>query len=148
MTVGTVTGFVAPGATVSGTNVASGTVVVMQLSGVAGAAGTYAVNIGEQTVAAGTSLSGGYGLMTAGGTITGIFAIGGVVTSTLGSFVAGTMITGFGTGAGGAGTYYLSNNTAVSSAQAIEFTTSVETQWTARSSGGVGEIVKISTVIQ
>jgi hypothetical protein len=120
----------------------------MQLTGVAGAAGTYALNIGEQTVASGTSLSGTYGLMTVGGTIAGSFAIGGVVTSTLGSFVAGTMITGFGTGTGGAGTYYVNNNTAVGTGQAIEFTTNIETPWQAVSSGGIGEVVKMTTVIQ
>ena len=153
MTVGTVTGTLYPGATVSYSGSPSNLVVVEQLAmatGVttAGGAGTYALNIGELTAASGTSLSGGYGLMTAGGTITGTFEIGGVVTGTLGSFVAGTMITAFGTGTGGAGTYVLSNNTAVSSGQSIEFTTNVETQWIARTSGGAGELVKISTIIQ
>jgi hypothetical protein len=150
MTVGTVSGSasgVVPGATVTYSGSPSGLVVVNQLSGVAGAAGTYSLNMGEFTVASGTSLSGTYGIMTAGGTITGTFEIGGVATGTLGSFVAGTMITGFGTGAGGAGTYFLSNNTVIS-AQSIEFTTNVETLWIARSSGGIGEPVKISTIIQ
>jgi hypothetical protein len=150
MTVGTVTGYVAPGATVTGASVATGTVVVNQLTGVAGAAGTYTVSIGEQTVAAGTSLSGTYGIMTVGGSLTGTgsFEIGGVVRGSLGSFVAGTMITGYGTGNGGAGTYYVSNNTVVTPAAAISFTNNVETQWTARSGGGAGELIKISTIIQ
>lgn len=148
MTVGSITGFIPPGATVTGTGVATGTTIVAQLSGTAGGAGTYALNIGEQTVAAGTTLSGTYGLMTAGGTIAGTFAIGGIVTGTLGTFVAGTMITGFGTGSGGAGTYYLNNNTAVGTAQAIEFTSTVETNWVCRTQGGAGELVKISTIPQ
>lgn len=148
MSVGSVTGTIAPGATVSYSDSPSGLAVVTQLSGTPGGAGTYALNLGELSVPSGTSLSGGYGLMTVGGTVTGTFAIGGVVTGTLGDFVAGTQITGFGTGAGGAGTYYVSNNTAVGTAQAIDFTTNVETQWIARSGGGVGELVKISGVIQ
>lgn len=149
MTVGSLTGTPVPGATVSGTNVAAGTVIVAQLSGPAGGAGTYALNIGEQTVAAGTSLSGTYGTMTVGGTLggAGTFAIGGVVSGTLGSFIAGTTITGLGTGSGGAGTYYLSNNTAVT-AQAIAFTSTVETPWVCRTQGVPGELVKISTIPQ
>ena len=154
MTVGSVTGVVAIGATVSYSGATSNAIIVEQLTstavgGASGGAGTYALSAGEFTVASGTGLSGVYGVLTIGGTITGAFEIGGVVTGTLLSFAAGTQITGFGTGGGGAGTYYVSTQTsAITGAQAIHFTTNVETQWIARSSGASGEIVKISTIVQ
>lgn len=147
MTLGVVTGTAAPGATVTGTGVASGTVIVAQLTGIAGAAGTYVVSIAEQSVASGTSLSGTFGVMTVGGTVGGTFEIGAIATGSLGSVAAGTQITGFGTGAGGAGTYYVQTTQTVSS-QAVTFTSNVETPWIARSSGNAGELVKISTRLQ
>lgn len=149
MTVGSVVGTIAPGATVTGVGVPSGAAVVDQLSGTPGGAGTYSLNIGELAIAAGTALSGGYGLMTVGGTLggTGIFAIGGIVTGTLGSVTAGTQITGLGTGAGGLGTYYVTPSQTVAS-QAVNFTNNVETRWFARSQGNPGEIVKMSTILQ
>jgi len=152
MTVGTVTGtgaaIVVPGATVSYTNSPTGLVMVEQLTGTLGGAGTYALNIGELTVASGTSLSGAFGTLTAGGTITGVLRIGGVVTNSTANVTSGTTITA-GSAAGGAGTYYVNTQvTAISPAQAMYFTYNVETPWIARSGGGVGELVKISTVLQ
>lgn len=155
MTVGTVTGTqgVAIGATVTGTNVASGTVVVAQLTGSNGGAGTYALNIGEQSVAAGTALSGTFGVLTIGGTLTGTFAVGGVLTPGAG-VTAGTTITASAaqnsnfTGAGGAGTYAVNLTQTVTGPEAINFSTNVETKWIARSSGAVGELVKMSEIVQ
>ena len=156
MTVGTVTGTygVAIGATVTGTNVVSGTVVVAQLTGSNGGAGTYAVSIGEQAVAAATSLSGTFGVLTIGGTVAGAFVVGGIV-STGSGVTAGTTITcstaqntNF-TGAGGAGTYAVNLTQAVGGGgETMDFTTNVETKWAARSSGAAGEVVKISEVTQ
>src|SRR5271157_703355 len=145
MTIGTVTGSVAIGSVL--TTGASGS-IVSQLSGTALGAGTYALSIPEQTVASGTSLGGGYGLMTIGGSLTGAaFQVGGVV-STGAGVTAGTTITAFGTGSGGAGTYYVNLTQTVSSGTAMDFTTNVETKWIARSIGAAGELVKISEVIQ
>jgi hypothetical protein len=146
MTLGTVTGAARPGATVTGSGVPSGVVIVDQLSGVAGAAGTYALNVGELTIAS-EALSGTFGILTVAGTITGTFEIGAIATGTLGSVAAGTQITGLGTGAGGAGTYFV-NTTQTVGAQAVTFTSSVETQWIARSAGAPSELVKISTILQ
>jgi hypothetical protein len=146
MTLGVVTGTAVPGATVTGSGVPSGVIITEQLSGVKGAAGEYAINVAELTVAS-EALSGGYGILTVGGTVTGTFAIGGIATSTLGSITAGTQITGLGTGAGGAGTYYVQTSQTVSS-QAATFTSNVETQWMARSQGGPGEPTKMSTILQ
>jgi hypothetical protein len=131
-----------PGTTISGTNVASGTVIVSQLSGTTGGVGTYAVSISEQTVAS-TTISGTYGTLTVGGTVTGTFVNGAVLSGT--NVVTGTAITAFLTGSGGAGTYVVNNNTVVSST-AITGATNVETSWYCRSVGLAGEIVKMSNL--
>lgn len=134
-------GTVVPGATISGTGVATGTKVVGQLSGAAGGVGTYAVDIGEQTVAS-TTVSGTYGTLTVGGTVAGTFGVGDTLSGS--GVVAGTAITALGTGSGGAGTYIVNNNTVVSST-AITAATNVETKWIAMSSGLPGELVKITS---
>jgi hypothetical protein len=134
-------GTIYPGATVSGTNIASGSMVSYQISGTAGGIGTYALNIGEQS-AASTTVSGTYGTLTVGGTVTGIFVNGGLLAGT--GVAAGTYVTAFITGAGGAGTYVVNNNTVVSSTS-ISATTNVATKFTAMSSGNAGELVKISS---
>lgn len=151
MTVGTVTGTygVAIGSLVTGG--ATGSIVVAQLTGTNGGAGTYALSIGEQTVAAGTSLSGTFGVLTVGGTITGTILIGGLVAGT--GIPAGSILsagaaqnTNF-TGAGGAGTY-ATTLTGTGGSGTITFNTNVETKWYARSSGNAGELVKISETTQ
>jgi hypothetical protein len=57
LTAGTVTGVLYPGASLMGTGVVPGTIVLAQLTGATGAAGTYTVNIG-QTVSSTTITSG------------------------------------------------------------------------------------------
>lgn len=130
-----------PGATISGTNVASGSQIASQLSGTTGGVGTYALNIGEQAVAS-TAISGTYGLLTIGGTVAGTFGTGGLISGT--GTAAGTYITAPISGSGGAGTYVVNNNTAVSST-AISATTNVQTKFFAMSSGAPGELVKITS---
>lgn len=129
------------GTTISGTGVATGTKIVKQLSGTTGGIGTYAVSIPNQTVSS-TTISGTYGLLTIGGTVTGTFVLGGLVTGT--GITATTYLTQFVSGTGGAGTYVVDVNTAVSSTT-ISSTTNVETKWFATSAGGAGELVKISS---
>jgi hypothetical protein len=137
------------GATISGTNVASGSLVLAQLTstaslGALGGTGTYAVSIPEQSVAS-TTISGTYGILTLGATPSGAFPTGALVTGTgitattnVGQLIAGTA------GVSGA-TYSVNPNTAVSSTT-LTLTTNVVTNWIARSSGANGEIVKISNV--
>lgn len=147
MTVGIVTGTLAVGATVTGSGVASGTTVVAQLSGTAGATGTYALNNAEQTIASGTALSGTYGLMTvSAGPSSGSIVVGSTVTGS--GVTTGTIITQLGTGAGGTGTYYVNLTQTVSGGTSLTGTTTVETKWYCRSQGNAGEIVKISSVNQ
>jgi hypothetical protein len=133
-------GTVVPGATISGTGVLTGTQIVGQLSGTPGGVGVYELNYGEQTVAS-TTISGTYGTLTVGGTVTGTFSVGDTITGS--GVVAGTAITALGTGTGGAGTYIVNNNTVVSST-AINASQNVETKWIAMSGGLPGELVKIS----
>jgi len=139
-------GVVYPGSTISGTNVASGTKIVSQLSGTQGGIGTYAVNIAEQSVAS-TMISGTYGLLTVTGVVTGTIEVGGLVTGS--GVTAGTQITanaanGSGlTGSGGTGTYVVDPTQTVSDI-AFTFTTNVETKYFAVSSGVAGEVVKVS----
>jgi hypothetical protein len=136
-------GTVYTGAVISGTNVYTGTQVGPQITGTTGGIGTYYVTYGEQTVAAGTTISGTYGLFTAGGTITGTFGVGQTLTGT--GVTAASYITALGTGTGGAGTYIV-NLTQTASSGTITAATNVETSWIARSGGLAGEVVKIANL--
>lgn len=138
-------GVVYPGTTLSGTNVATGTKVVKQLTPLltgetAGGVGRYAVSIPQQSVAS-TTISGTYGTMTV--TAGSGLVVGGVATAGTGITV-GAEITALITGAGGTGTYVLDDNTVVASTADITFSTDVETKWYARSYGAVGELIKMS----
>ena len=140
------TGNIYPGEIISGTNVATGTQIVSQVTPLlAGEAlnglGRYTVNFPEQTVAS-TAISGTYGLLTVSGTITGTWGVGQTVTG--GTTSAGTVITALLSGAGGAGTYIVNNTQTVTSA-ALASQSAIETKWFARTSGAVGELIKISS---
>ena len=135
-------GSVHPGATISGTGIATGTQIVSQIGGTTNGIGTYYVSIPEQTVAS-TTISGTYGLLTVGGTVVSGFAVNQVITGT--GVVAGTQITQLGTGTGGAGTYIVNNNTAVSSTAISVAAVNVETKWVAASAGAVGELIKCTS---
>ena len=139
-------GSVYPGATLSGTNVASGTKVVNQLSGTANGVGAYTVNIPEQTVAS-TTISITYGTLTIGTlTTTPTFAVGQQLNAT-GAVVAGTQITAPLTGTGGSGSTFVVNNNTVVSSQVISVQSNVETPFFAVSTGLAGELVKISAPV-
>ena len=134
------------GGVISGSNVASGTTIVSQLSGTAGTIGTYAVSIPEQTVAS-TTITQTWGVFTAASALSGLFGVGDTLSGPGGSsdpVAAGTVITAFGTGTGGLGTYIV-NKTQTSSSATVTAATSVETKWTAVSAGLPGEIVKMSS---
>lgn len=146
LTAGTVVNTIYLGGLVSGTNVATGTQIVSQLTGVAGAAGTYTVNIGEQSVAS-TAITvtpylaagtGGSGIVV-GSTIaavsTGITGsvVGGVVTA-IPSAVTSVVVA----------LPYPGTGTATTST--ITFNLNEETSWYARSQGLAGELIKISNV--
>lgn len=134
-------GTVVVGGILSGTGVATGTQVVSQISGTAGGVGTYAVNIGEQTVAS-TTISETYGTFTAASALSGTFVVGGILSGT--GVTAGTKITALGTGTGGLGTYIV-DLTQTASSTTITGTTNYETKFIAMSTGLAGELVKISS---
>lgn len=133
-------GTLVAGATLSGTGVAAGTKIVEQLTGTAGGVGTYAVDIAEQDVAS-TAITAAYGTLTVSAVSTGALGVGDVLSGT--GVAAGTTITQLGTGQGGVGTYFVDNNTVVSSTT-ITAGTNVETKWVAMSPGLPGELIKIS----
>lgn len=134
-------GTIVNGSTISGTNIATGTQILAQLSGTTGGVGTYRVSIPEQT-AASTTVSGTYGTMTVSAVASGTIGINQVLSGG-GALVAGTTITQLGTGTGNTGTYFVNNNTVVSS-EAMTTNSNIETKFFARSSGLSQEIVKIS----
>jgi hypothetical protein len=126
--------------------VTSGSKIVEQLTstetnGALGLKGTYAVSIPNQS-AASTTISGTYGVLTVGGTVTGTFGAGQPLSG--GTVSAGTKIYQQLTGTtGGAGTYVVDPTQTVTSAT-LASAGSIETKWYARSYGAVGEVVKIS----
>lgn len=134
-------GVIYPGATISGAGVTTGNQIVSQITGAAGSTGTYYVSIPEQSVAS-TTISGTYGTLTVGGSVTGTFAVNQVITGT--GVTAGTTITAAITGTGGAGTYVVNNNAIVSSTT-ISSVSNVETKWYAASNALPGELVKITS---
>ena len=129
------------GGTLSGTNVATGTQIVEQLTGASGGIGTYSVSIAEQN-AASTTISETYGTMTVTAVGSGVLGVGDVLSGS--GVTAGTTITALGTGTGGNGTYIVSP-TQTAGSTTITAGTNVETKWFARSSGLAGELVKISS---
>jgi hypothetical protein len=134
-------GAAVPGGTLSGTGVATGTKIVRQLTGTTGGVGTYLVNIPEQTVAAGTTISETYGILTVTAVGSGALEIGSVLAGT--GVTAGSTVTAFGTGAGGTGTYVV-DPTQTAGSTTVTAVGDVETKWYARSAGLPGELVKIS----
>ena len=134
-------GVVVVGGTLSGTNVATGTMVVSQLSGTAGGIGTYQVNIPEQAVAS-TTISETYGTFTVSAVSSGTLSVGDVLSGS--GVTTGTYITALGTGTGGTGTYVVSP-TQTASSTTVTAGTSVQTKWVAMSAGAAGELVKISS---
>jgi len=138
-------GTVYPGATISGTNITTGTQIASQLTGTTGGVGTYLLSVSQQKNVVSETISGTYGLLTIGTlTTTPVFTVGQTLNAT-GSVVAGTVITANVTGSGGSGgTMVVSNNTVVSS-QTISTASNVETKFVAASAGQPGALIKITS---
>lgn len=132
-------GSVYPGVLVT-SGAATGTQVISQISGTAQGIGTYYVNIPDQAVTS-TTLSGTYGLFTAGGTIVSGFAVGDILSGS--GVTSGTAITALISGTGGAGTYAV-QTTQTANSTAIAATSNVETKWVAMSTGPASALIKIS----
>lgn len=146
------TGTFVPGGVLTGANVATGTAIVAQvlplLTGeTLGGLGRYTVSLPNQSVAS-TTISETWGVFTAASALVGQFGPGDTLTGPGGSsdpVATGTVITQQLTGtAGGLGTYVV-NLTQTSSSATITAGTSIETKWFCRSTGAIGELVKISS---
>lgn len=108
-------------------------------------AGTYLLDTGEQSVAAGTTIGGNYGVYTVG-TATGTFAVGmylsgGTTLPTSPPPVLTLLLTGTG---GNGSTFVTSGGAVAQTSHALVGNTAIETKWYARSNGLAGELVKIS----
>ncbi|QPF81666.1 hypothetical protein IC762_17735 [Bradyrhizobium genosp. L] len=88
---GSVTNTIYPGAILSGSGVATNTVITSQLSGATGGAGTYSLSIPEQSVASESLTATPYVLDTTGGTVTGSIVQGSVISSA-GGTATGTVV--------------------------------------------------------
>lgn len=139
---------VVPGEILSGTGLPSNTQVVSQITPLAsgeaaGGIGRYLINVPELTINS-ESVTGSYGLFTAVSGLTGSFAVGQILSGAGGGGVTtGTMITGFGTGTGGLGTYFVQTTQTVSST-AITAAANVATKWRVQTSAATGQVMKIS----
>ncbi len=150
LTASAVTNTIYPGARVTGGTVATGTAIVIQLSGTPGGAGTYAVNIGEQNVASASLTATPMVLDTTGGTVTGTITVGSMVVSsgTATGTVVGESVTVLNAPATGKHILAMAPGaTAFGTAASgtVVLQSNVETKWFATSSGLAGETVKISS---
>jgi hypothetical protein len=134
-------GSVQVGGTITGTNVASGTTVVKQLTGTPNGIGTYQVTPPGQTVAS-TTLTEAHGVLTVTAVGSGALVNGQTLTGT--GISTPTFVTGFGTGTGGNGTYIVNNNTVVSSTT-LTAAGGIETKWLSASFAAPGELVKMTS---
>jgi len=135
-------GVLVPGGVLSGTNIATGTKIVSQLSGTPGGIGTYSVTPAEQTVAS-TAVSETYGTMTVTAVGSGAIVVGDTITGS--GVTAGSRVTALGTGTGGNGTYIV-DPTQTAASTTITVAQNIETKWICASlSGLAGELVKMSS---
>jgi len=96
------------------------------------------------TIAAATSTASSIAgdVLTIGGTLTGTFVVGQMITGT--GIPADTYITALGTGTGGAGTYTINTSLTIAS-EAINGGVSVETPFHVNSNEPAGALIKMST---
>lgn len=138
-------GVVQPGSVLSAN--AQSAIVLAQVSGTPGGIGVYTVSVPEQSLAPLSTITGTWGQLTVGGTVTGSFPLGAALSGT--SVPAGATITANGTngvsltGTGGAGTYV--TQTATASSGTLTAATDFQTKFAARSAGQPGELVKMSS---
>lgn len=98
--------------TIYGNYIPSGTKITALGTG-SGGAGTYTISPAFTIIPAGSATAAGISgtLLTVSGTVGGVFAVGQTVSGA--GVTVGTIITGLGTGTGGAGTYTVSNTQTV-----------------------------------
>ncbi|MFM0141742.1 gp53 minor capsid family protein [Paraburkholderia sp. RL18-085-BIA-A] len=136
---GTITGTFLVGQTLTGTGVTAGTTITNAISGTGGA-GTYAVSIAQTTTSTAITASGGTLTVSAVGS--GALVLNDTITGS--GVTAGTYISAFITGTGGAGTYAVSAGQTVAS-ETITVAAGTATKWVAASINAPGELVKMTT---
>ena len=135
---GAVTGLVVVGGTLSGTGVASGTIITGLGTGTGGD-GTYIVSPRDQTVAS-TTISETYGLFAPGTLVSGAFAVGMTLTGT--GVTTGTSITAASATTGD----WIVTPTQTASSETITGYSTVEASWYCGTpSGQPGDVVKMSS---
>jgi hypothetical protein len=107
-----------------------------------GGTGTYQVSIPDQAVAAGTAITGSYGILTLGAVPSTPLAPGSVLSGS--GVTPGTVIFGTPTIQGPGGTAVVSPSQTVASTT-LTATLNVETKWSAMSTGPAGSLVKITS---
>jgi hypothetical protein len=136
-----------PGQVISGSGSISGNQIIRQLSGTTGGIGIYELAEDDGTIVGSEAFTGAHGLLTLGGTVTGVFNIGDTLSGT--GVTAGTSIWSNAsngaslTGAGGAGTYVVSPSQAASTGT-VTAATNVETSWFVETFANAGELAIIS----
>jgi hypothetical protein len=146
MTAGTVTGTIYAGSIVTGAGVASGTKVIKQLTGNVGAAGTYIVSPGNQSVAS-EAITLTYGALALTTVSVGKFVAGQTLTGASAGVTAGTVIGQILTGDGGSGstaTVNLTQSSAQGAQGDLTGALNVATSYYAQSQASAGEVYKIS----
>ena len=156
LTATAVTNTIFAGAVITtGAGVAANTTILSQITstaagGALGGAGTYYVNIGEQSVAAESMVATPYVLDTTGGTVTGTIAAGGVIQSTT-TGATGTVIGMAVASAYATGKWVVQpagfNAAGTNTTSTIVISTAAETPWYALNSAAAGEPVKIGSTI-
>jgi hypothetical protein len=139
-------GSVVPGTVITGSGSISGNQVIRQLSGTTSGVGLYELAEDDGTVVGSESMTGSYGLLTLGGTVTGTFSLGDPLTaagSTAGTTIWANSTNSVLTGNGGAGTYAVSPSQAISTGT-ITAATNVETPWFIETFAAAGELAIIS----
>lgn len=137
-------GTIYPGALLNSNAV--GTIQPFGLGGTTGTGGngTYLLDVGEQTVAAGTTIGGKYGVYTVG-TATGTFAVGMQLSGGT-TLPANAVLTQLISGSGGNGsTFAVNTGNGAQTSHALVGSTVVETKWYAESAALTGQLVKISS---
>ena len=147
LTATSVTNTIYPGALLTGGTVATNTSVLAQITGTTGGAGTYYVDIPEQTVASASLTATPYVLAT----YTATAAVGGVITSQTGGTASGTVIDMSIAAVYGTNSYSLLRAPFVApgtlTSATVYVSSTIETPWYALHSAANGEHVKMSAPV-
>lgn len=143
-------GVFAPGMTISGTNIPTGTTILAYGTATAGAAGTYLVDRPATVAATASTVTAANAmLLTVSSSNVGVWNLFDIIAGS--SVVANQSIVANAsnnanlTGAGGQGTYLTNLQQTALTAQTINVDSAIETKWVAASAVSVGETAKMST---